>query len=96
MHKLTETVRSTIVRHRMVVPGGIVVAAVSGGPDSMAMLHVLNELSPEFGIAITVAHLDHGFRPEAADESRFVAAEAERLGIPFISEKDFWIKPKVC
>ncbi len=46
MHKLTETVRSTIVRHRMVVPGGTVVAAVSGGPDSMAMLHVLRELSP--------------------------------------------------
>lgn len=87
MHKLTETVRSTIVRHRMVVPGGTVVAAVSGGPDSMAMLHVLNELSPELGISIAVAHLDHGFRPEAADESRFVAAEAERLGLPFISEK---------
>ena len=87
MHKLTETVRSTIVRHRMVVPGGTVVVAVSGGPDSMAMLHVLNELSPELCISIVVAHLDHGFRPEAADESRFVAAEAERLGLPFVSEK---------
>lgn len=87
MHKLTETVRNTIVRHRMVVPGGTVVAAVSGGPDSMAMLHVLDELSPELGIAMAVAHLDHGFRPEAAEESRFVAAEAERLGLPFLSEK---------
>jgi len=87
MHKLTETVRSTIVRHRMVVPGGTVVAAVSGGPDSMAMLHVLNELSPGLGISIAVAHLNHGFRPEAADESRFVAAEAERLGLPFVTEK---------
>ena len=87
MHKLTETVRSTIIRHRMVVPGGMVVAAVSGGPDSMAMLHVLRELSPELGISIAVAHLDHGFRPEAADESRFVAAEAERIEVPFVSEK---------
>ena len=87
MHKLTETVHRTIVRHRMVVPGGTVVAAVSGGPDSMALLHVLKELSPELGISIAVAHLDHGFRPEAADESRFVAVEAERLGLPFVSEK---------
>jgi tRNA(Ile)-lysidine synthase len=87
MHKLTETVRSTIVRHRMVVPGGTVVAAVSGGPDSMAMLHVLKELSPQLGICLAVAHLDHGFRPEAAEESRFVAAEAERLGLPFVSEE---------
>ncbi len=34
-----------------------------------------------------MAHLDHGFRPESAAEASFVAAEAERLGLPFVSEK---------
>ncbi|MGD9917284.1 MAG: tRNA lysidine(34) synthetase TilS [Paenirhodobacter sp.] len=55
---------------------GPVAVAVSGGSDSMAALHALHETMPV--IAVTV---DHGLRPEAAEEAHFVAQAAARLGI---------------
>jgi tRNA(Ile)-lysidine synthase len=64
--------------------GGGIVAAVSGGGDSVAMLRALVEVAPGLGLAPSVAHLHHGSRGEAADlDARFVAGLAEGLGLPF-------------
>ena len=87
MPSLLETVRRTSDRYGMLAPGGRVIAAVSGGPDSVAMLHVLRELYGELDISLAVAHLDHGFRPESADEAGFVKDIAEGMGLPFFTEK---------
>lgn len=58
-------------------------AAVSGGPDSVALLHLLYELREELGLDLEVAHLQHGIRgQETRDDARFVAALAHRLGLP--------------
>lgn len=84
---LLTTVRRTLGRHAMVAPGMRVVVAVSGGPDSLAMLHVLHELRAELGISLLVAHLDHGFRAEGQQEAAFVQRLAESLAIPFVSGK---------
>jgi tRNA(Ile)-lysidine synthase len=60
-----------------------VLVACSGGPDSLALLHVLHELAPAFGLALAVAHLDHGVRGKAGEaDARFVARAAARLGLP--------------
>ena len=87
MSTLTEKARRAIALHRMVEKGGTVLAAVSGGPDSIAMLHVLTELAPELGISLAVAHLDHGFRAESADEAAFVGRVSASLGLPFLTEQ---------
>ena len=61
-----------------------VLVAVSGGPDSVALLHVLHELRGEFGLHLEVAHLQHGIRGEEAKaDARFVGALAEKLGLVF-------------
>ena len=60
-----------------------ILAAVSGGPDSMALMHSLARwASISQRPAICVATVDHGLRPEAADEAAFVAREAALLGLP--------------
>ncbi|WP_457638262.1 tRNA lysidine(34) synthetase TilS [Oceanithermus sp.] len=63
-------------------PGGLV-AAVSGGGDSVAMLHLL----ARSGHQVVVAHLDHGLRPESAEDARFVCELANRLGLVYESRR---------
>jgi tRNA(Ile)-lysidine synthase len=72
----------------MLSPGDAVLAGVSGGPDSVALIHILNRLAGEFRISIGVAHLDHGLRGEASRrDARYVAELAEGLGIPCFSAR---------
>jgi len=64
------------------------VVAVSGGADSVCLLHVLVGLQKELGISLHVAHLDHRLRGEAARaDARYVAGLAARLGVPAILEQ---------
>lgn len=55
--------------------------AVSGGGDSMAMLHLVAPWAVENGIPVSVATVDHGLRPEASAEAAFVAGECAALGL---------------
>jgi len=55
---------------------------VSGGPDSMALLHLMARLREEFHWRLAVVCINHGQRPAAAEEAEFVRQECESLGIP--------------
>lgn len=82
-HPLVRTVRQTIERFGMLKSGDRVVVAVSGGPDSVCLLHVFHALSKDLAITLHVAHLDHRFRgTESADEALFVARLAKHAGLP--------------
>jgi tRNA(Ile)-lysidine synthase len=88
MGDIVERVRETIERHRMISPRDTVLAAVSGGPDSVAMLHILAGLRSDFGFELRVAHLDHRFRGEASrDDATFVRDLAARLGLEYTCEE---------
>jgi len=80
-----ERVRKTITRYNMLPRGSRVAVAVSGGPDSVCLLHVLLELAPAFDVSLSVAHLNHQLRGAESDEDeRFVAGLAARVGLPFV------------
>ncbi len=80
---LIAKVRETIKTYGMLSPGDRVLVAVSGGPDSVCLLHVLRELAGEYSLSLHIAHLDHMFRgKESAEEALFVADLARRLDIP--------------
>jgi len=75
------SVRTTIAEFGMIRPGETVLIGVSGGPDSVALLHMLNELVPELSLKLAVAHLNHSLRKEADEEAAFVASICDRLGL---------------
>ncbi len=75
-------VKAAVEKYNMLPEGATVVAGVSGGSDSMAMLNILNSLKDEYGITLIAAHVNHGLRGETADrDERFVKEKCSVMGI---------------
>ena len=71
-----------ILQHRMILPEETVLVGVSGGPDSLTLLYVLNALRGELDCSLHVAHLNHRLRPNSAEDAAFVRTHAEQLNLP--------------
>ncbi|MGE0267258.1 MAG: tRNA lysidine(34) synthetase TilS [Candidatus Omnitrophota bacterium] len=67
-----QIVRAYIKKHKLLNPGDKVIIGVSGGPDSIALLSILDRLKHELGIQIHVAHYNHQLRPSARRDQTFV------------------------
>jgi tRNA(Ile)-lysidine synthase len=79
---LLEKVASSIARHRMWEAGQKAGVAVSGGADSVCLLHVLHELAPRWNLQLIVLHLNHGLRGrESEGDAEFVAQLARDLDL---------------
>jgi tRNA(Ile)-lysidine synthase len=61
--------------------------AVSGGLDSVVLLHLLNRASGSLNLALTAAHLDHALRPDSSADAEWVAALCHEWGVPLISNR---------
>ena len=82
------SVRETIRRYGLAASGETIVVGVSGGPDSLCLLHVLQHLAPQLGIGLHVAHLNHGLRDAESDaDAAFVAETARAWGLPCTVER---------
>jgi tRNA(Ile)-lysidine synthase len=79
---LLSQVRKTAVRYDLLKRGDKVLAACSGGADSMALLYALLELRGEYGLKIAVAHFNHRLRRAAAEDELFVIGMTQKLGLP--------------
>jgi tRNA(Ile)-lysidine synthase len=77
-----DQVERTIRRHALLAGGETVLVAVSGGADSVALLHFLVELAPAWRLRLHVLHVDHQLRPDSAADAEFVRALGARLGVP--------------
>ena len=83
MDDLLARVRQYAQRYRLFSPGETVVVGVSGGPDSLCLLHLLRRLAPELRLWLHVADLHHGLRGAEADaDAAFVAELADCWGLP--------------
>src|SRR4030042_6748345 len=81
---LLDQVKRTIDFYRLLEKGERLIVGVSGGTDSMVLLHVLNAYRQALDLSLIVAHVNHGLRPdESAREAELVQKESERLGLPF-------------
>ena len=82
---LVRRVLAVVRRHRLFQPGNKIMAAVSGGPDSVALLHLLHELRPEWRLDLSVIHVNYGLRGKESDEDeQFVRRLCRRLAVPCI------------
>jgi tRNA(Ile)-lysidine synthase len=75
-------VKDTIKKYNLINKNDKILVGVSGGPDSVALLYLLNKLKKEFKLTLHIAHLDHMLRKDSYRDAEFVKRLAERLNIP--------------
>lgn len=87
---LEEKVLKTIKKYELIESGNNIVIGVSGGPDSMALLNILINLieNKKLDCKIIVAHINHGIRKEAEEETKYVKEFCERKNIPCYIKKE--------
>ncbi len=90
-----EKVLDTINTHNLIENGDKIILGISGGPDSVCLLHILNRLKETFDIKIYAAHLNHQIRGlEAQKDALYVAKLCEEMGVKyFVRSIDV---PKYC
>jgi tRNA(Ile)-lysidine synthase len=81
--RVLERVTRTAREHEMFAPGDLVLASVSGGPDSVCLLYSLWHLRRLFRIRLEAFHFDHRLRPHSEKDGVYVGRLAERLRLPF-------------
>lgn len=72
MTNMKNKVIETIKKYNLIEPKDKIVLGVSGGPDSISMLNILNEIKDEFNFEIYVAHVNHMIRGEAEEDEKYV------------------------
>ncbi|MFQ5934301.1 MAG: tRNA lysidine(34) synthetase TilS, partial [Dehalococcoidia bacterium] len=84
-----ERVRSFLEEQGLTHDPQPLVIGVSGGPDSLCLLHALHRLAEPLGLSLHVAHLNHCLRgKESDDDDVFVSELARRLGLPYTIERE--------
>ncbi len=88
MINFLDKIKSTIKKHNMLQKHDRILAGVSGGPDSITLLHVLNSLKKEYSLNIVIAHLDHKFRgEESAADRKFCEGLAKKYNLEIMWEE---------
>ena len=79
LHRVVQTVRSRSLFHH----GQHIVVAISGGPDSIALLSILHHLRPSWKLTLSAVHCNYGLRGAESDgDQKFVEAFCQGLGVP--------------
>jgi tRNA(Ile)-lysidine synthase len=88
MNKLETELKKYILSSRLIQPGQSVLLAVSGGVDSMAMLHLFSKLCGQLKLRLSVIHVNHQLRgEESMGDEKFVQSASEYYRIPFYCER---------
>jgi tRNA(Ile)-lysidine synthase len=85
---IPQSVLEAITQYNMLEEKDKVVVGVSGGPDSIALLYILWQLSKKYALSLIVAHLNHMQRgDESREDAKYTAKIAKELSLPIISEE---------
>ena len=84
---MNNKVIDTIKKYNLIQKGDKLVLGVSGGPDSISMLHILNKIKEEFNLEIYVAHINHMIREEAVEDEKYVQEYCEKNNIKYFVKR---------
>lgn len=84
---LLEKVENYCVANKLIEKGDRIVVGVSGGPDSLCLLNLLNLLKDKYELDLVVVHINHSLRDEADFEENYVRETAENFNLKFFSKK---------
>ena len=82
-----EKIEKYIIKNNLIQENDVIVIGLSGGPDSVFLLHVLISLQKKYNLTLIAAHLNHEWRPEANAEEELCRTIAAQCNIPFVSER---------
>jgi len=81
---MLDRIKQYIESESLIQKGDHLLLGISGGVDSIALLHLFHELKNEYQLALSVVHINHGLRSKSADkDQQFVSEQCAELGIPF-------------
>ena len=84
---MKDRILQTIKKYKLIENGDSIVIGVSGGPDSICLLNVLNKLKEELDFKIYVAHINHMIRKEADEETEYVKSFCKNIGVECFTKK---------
>ena len=84
---MKDKILQTIKKYNLIEKGDSIVIGVSGGPDSICLLNILNELKEELNFKIYVAHINHLIRKEADEETEYVKSLCKNIGVECFTKK---------
>ncbi len=103
---MLQKAKKTIEKYNMLSFGDRVGIGVSGGPDSVALLHLMARVAKNYGLALVIIHLNHGLRGKESDreeefvqelgESMKISVESTKVNIPLIKEKEKGSLENIC
>jgi tRNA(Ile)-lysidine synthase len=83
---LLRPVDDYVAQHHLINPSDTIVIGLSGGPDSVFLLHYLVARRHEWQLNLIAAHLNHGWRAEADADQQWCKSLCERLNVPFVAQ----------
>ena len=86
MHPLERKITEKLVQELLTDDDQCIVLGVSGGSDSIALLHIMSSLQKEKGLELVAVYVNHGLRPEETEqEEKLVGSQCNELGVRFES-----------
>lgn len=87
MADVIANILSFVDKQQLIPDDSSIIIGLSGGPDSVFLLHFLRELAPMRNLNLLAAHLDHQWRQDSYKDADFCKVLCDRLGIPLIVQK---------
>jgi len=84
---MLKQINNYIKKNNLIPDNSRIIIALSGGPDSVFLLHYLDTIKTTHNLTVVAAHLDHEWRPDSGNDVQFCHTLCEKRGIPFVTRK---------